>query len=157
MSETSRLAKSLLEQRDERFLSAHPLAESQRRLTKLMASAAPARAMRYALAWNEEDGRARLDVRFSPLPRTRLWLHAMSIGLTLLVACSAWVIVSPREESTVKWLLPIFTALAVLAMPLVVVAFASRREAEEAQLRRIVRRALLDEELPPMQRWSEED
>ena len=157
MSETSRLAKSLLEERDENFASTHPLAESQRRLAKLLATAAPARATRYALAWTEEDGRAHLDVRFSPLPRTRLWLHAMSIGLTLLIACSIWVVVSPREDSAAKWLLPIFTALAVLAMPLVVVAFASRREAEEAQLRRMVRRALLDEELPPMQRWSDED
>lgn len=157
MSETRRLAQSLLEERDESFTSAHPLAESQRRLSKTLASAASPRAMRYALAWNEEQGRARLDVHYSPLARTRAWLNAMSIALTLLVACSAWVILSPQEAHAEKWLLPIFTALAVLAMPFVVIAFASRREAEEAQLRRAIRRALLDEELPPMQRWADED
>lgn len=157
MSEARRLAKSLLEERDESFTSLHPLAESQARLARALGAAAPARAMRYSLAWAEDAGHARLDVHFSPLKQTRTWLGAISLGLTLLVACSAWVIASPHEDRAVKFLLPIFTALAILAMPLVVVALASRREAEEAQLRRVVRRVLLDEEMAPMQRWADED
>jgi len=157
MSEMRRLAKALLAERDERFESAHPLAESQLRLARALAGAASVRATRYTLAWGEEAGRARLDVHFAPLPRTRAWLAAMSLGLTLLIACSAWLIASPQEARAEKMAVPLFTALAVLAMPFVVVALAARREAEEAQLRRVVRRALLDEEPPPAQRRSDED
>ncbi len=156
MSEARRIAKALLAERDESFATRHPVAESEERLARALA-AIPVRAVRLAREWREEEGAPKLHVHFAPLARTRLWLQAMSLGLTLLVGCSAWVIASAGEQRAMKILLPIFTALAILAMPFVVVALGSRREAEEAQVRRAIRRALLDEELPPMQRWSDED
>lgn len=156
MSEARRIARALLAERDESFATRHPLAQSQARLARALA-AVPVRATRFAHEWREEQGAPMLQVHFAPLARTRLWLRAMSVGLTILVACSAWVVASADEQRTLKILLPIFTVLAILAMPFVVVALGSQREAEEAQVRRAIRRALLDEELAPMQRWADED
>jgi hypothetical protein len=87
-----------------------------------------------------------LDVRFAPAPRTRRFLQASSIVLMLLIATSAWVFIAPGEDRSVRFLVPLFAVLGILAFPFVAVALGSRREAEEARIRRAIRRALTDED-----------
>jgi hypothetical protein len=85
-------------------------------------------------------------------------LRAASIGLFLLVAGSAYVLMTKRQGS-VHFLLPLFTLLAILGLPLVTLAFNSHREAHESRIRRAIRVALLDADaaFPPRQRWADED
>ena len=109
--------------------------------------------------WTVEGGATRLEAHFAPSRRAQRLLLAASIALTLLVAASAWTILSPQEDAAIGFLVPLLTALAIFAFPLVAVALGSHREAEEAGIRRAIRKALLDEDdrFPAPQRWDDED
>jgi hypothetical protein len=84
-------------------------------------------------------------------------LKALSAGMALAVAASAWAIAT--QEGALQFLLPLSTVLAILALPFVALGLASQREAEEARIRKAIRVALLDEDesLPPRQRWDDEE
>ena len=144
-SEMRRLAKALVETREESYRSRHALEESQARLDAALASLAPQR-LRFERSWRNDAGSVALDVRFAPPPRTRRFLQASSIVLTLLIACGVWALIAPGEDRSVRFLAPLFAVLGILAFPFVVVALGSQREAEEARIRRAIRRAFTDED-----------
>jgi hypothetical protein len=157
MSEMKRAARALVETRTERFESRHPLGESQARLQAALARMGVERSSVFVPRWSEEGGRAVLEARFEPPPRTLRLLQGFSLGMVLLVAASAWVVVT--KEGPLGFALALFTVLAVLAMPLVALGLGSQREAHESRLRRAIRTALLDEpeRMPPAQRWEDEE
>lgn len=158
MSEMRRAARSLVERRSERFESRHDLATSRQRLDAALHRARIERDATFELAWSEADGKAVLDAHFLPTRRTRRFLQMLSIGMVALVALSAWVVMRPGEGAQ-RFLLPLFTVLAILALPFVTLGLASSRAAQEARIRRAIAVALLDQEerFPPPQRWADED
>lgn len=143
-SEMRRAAKALVESRVEAFESAHALEPSRERLARALAGLGPPRAFVLGGGWVERDGKAVYEATFDPAPRTGRFLNGLSLALVLLIAASAWVLLSPGPRTGPRFLLPLFTALAIVAMPLVVIAAASRREAEESRVRRAIRAALAD-------------
>ena len=157
MSELKRAARSLAETRTERFESRHGLAESKARLEDAIKRIGESGSTVFTTAWREEAGRAVLDATFAPTPRTQQVLKALSLGMALAVALSAWVVAT--QEGPAQFMLPIFTVLAILGLPFVALGMASQRDAIEARMRRAIRVALLDEaeRLPPQQRWEDED
>jgi hypothetical protein len=158
MSEMKRAAKALVEHRTERFESRHPLAESKARLDAAIAKLKLAGASRFRATWIEEDGKAILQAEFLPRARTQAVLTASSAVLSLLVLASAWLIYT-REAGTVRYLVPLFTGLSILAFPFMALALSSNRAAEESRIRKAIRVALLDEQekFPAPQRWKDED
>ena len=158
MSEMRRAARALVERRTERFESRHDMHDSRRRLEASLARAGLATDATFAIAWREEGGTAILEASFLPSRRTLLALRMLSIGMLALLLASAWV-VTQREEGAERFLLPLSTVLAILALPFVTLALASSREAREARIRKAIRVALRDEDeaLPPQQKWPDED
>ena len=158
MSEMRRAARSLVERRSERFESRHDLATSRQRLDASLRRAGIERDATFELAWSEADGKAMLDVHFLPTRRIRRFLQMLSVGMVALVALSVWVL-RRADEGAQRFLLPLFTVLAILALPFVTLGLASSRAAQEARIRRAIRIALLDEEerFPPQQTWADED
>lgn len=152
-------AKGLVEHRRERFQSRHSLEQSQRRLAAALAKAQVRGATRFTPEWATQDGVTILEARFDPSPRTQRILKASSIGMALLVAASAWAVVSREVNGSIAFLAPLFTVLVVLAFPFVALGLASGRDAEEARIRKAIGIALRDEEpgFPPAQRWADED
>ena len=146
-SEMRRMAQLLVERHSESFESRYSREESARRVERALAGATP-KGMVYETAWRDASGATILDVTFSPARRSRRFLNLMSVVLTLLLAATAWALVMPGEPPVSRVLIAIFTLAAILAFPFVIVAFGSRREAEEANLRRAIRRAIVDEERP---------
>jgi hypothetical protein len=146
-SEMRRMAKLLVERRSESFESRYSRDESVKRLERATAGAGP-RGMVYEAAWRETPGAPILDVTFSPAPRTRRFLNAMSVGLALLLTAAVWAMVMPGEPPVSRALIAVFTMVTLLIFPFVIVAFGSRREAEEASLRRAIRKAIVEEEPP---------
>lgn len=157
MSELKRAARALVEVRSERFESRHPLAESRSRLEQALGRIEAGHASVFTQSWSEQDGRGVLEARFAPPPRTQRQLQGLSLGMTLAVAASAWAIAT--QEGALQFLLPLFTGLALLALPFVALGLSSQREAAESRVRRAIRIALLDEaeRLPQQQRWDDED
>lgn len=157
MSELKRAARSLVETRTERFESRHGLAQSRRRLDEALKRIGPPGATTFTTHWGEENGRATLEARFAPAPRTQRFLQLFSLGMSLAVAASAWAIAT--QEGPLQFALPLFTLLAILALPFVSLGLASQRDAAEARIRRAIRVALLDEpeRFPAPQRWDDED
>ena len=157
MSELKRAARSLAETRTERFESRHGLAESKARLADTVARINEPGATVFTPAWSEAAGRAVLEATFAPLPRTRQVLKALSLGMALAVALSAWVVAT--QEGPVQFMLPLFTVLGILALPFVALGLGSQRLAAEARVKRAIRVALLDEaeRLPAPQRWEDEE
>lgn len=157
MSEMKRVARALVEVRSERFESRHALAPSQARLAEALARARAGGSTVFTSAWSEEGGRVALDARFAPPTGTQRLLKVLSIGMALAVAASVWAIAT--QAGALRFLLPLSTALAILALPFVALGLGSQREAEEARIRKAIRVALLDEEerLPPRQRWADEN
>ncbi len=157
-SEMRRAAEALVERRRERFESRHALAPSQERLEAALAGV-PLRYTRLDLAWSGEDGRVLLDASFAPAARIPRFLNVSSLAIFALVAASVWLLVSRREAGAEKFLVPLFTGLAILAFPFAALGLSSQREAEEARARRAIRKALLDEDdaYPRPQRWPDED
>lgn len=154
MSEMRRAARGLVEPRTLTFESRHPLEESQRRFAAVLERVPidpPPRA-----SWQSTGAVATLSAEFPPSPRTKSFLSALSLGLAMLIAASAWALM--RESGTLAFLLPLTTALAILGFPMLVLALASQREAREATFARAVRAALRDEDerYPPPKRWDDE-
>ena len=156
---TRRAAQALVERRVERFESRHPLAQSQSRLQSRLGAARLAGHVAFTPKWAAEGERAILEAEFAPSPRTQRVLRLMSLSVLLLAAASAWAVFSSQPSTAMRYLLPIFTLLVVLGLPLATVGLGSHREAEEARIRKAIRVALLDEEekLPPAQRWQDEE
>ena len=157
MSQFKRAARSLVETRSESFRSVHGEAESRQRLEEALRRAHVSRPWPFQEAWHVEDGAPVLTVTYSPAAWTRPFLNATSLVFVALVAASAWLVMK-TEAGALRFLLPLFTALAVLAFPLVSLGMASSREARESRIRRAIRAALqdADEAYPPPQRWADE-
>ena len=157
MSELRRVARALVETRTERFESLHGLEESKARLARALERIGDHAATLVSLDWSEADGRALLDVRFAPPPRIPRMLKLLSAAMAGLVAASAWAIA--MEDGALRFLLPLFTALAILALPLVALGLGSQRAADESRITRAIRTALrdVDEKPPAPQRWEDED
>jgi hypothetical protein len=156
---TRRAAQALVERRVERFESRHALEESQSRLKSQLAAARLAGHVAFTPQWVTEGNVTILVAGFAPSRATQRLLRLMSLSVVLLVAASAWAIFSPQPSTAMRYLLPIFTLLVLLGLPLATVGLGSHREAEEARIRKAIRVALLDEEvrLPPPQRWDDEE
>ena len=98
--------------------------------------------MRVERQWVEDSGALQLEVTFSPAPFTQHFLRGISLALTALIAVSVWAIESPDANMAAAFLLPLFTVLTILSLPLAVAAMGSQREAEEASYLRAIRIAL---------------
>jgi len=157
MSEMKRAARALVEVRSERFESRHALEESKARLADALGRARAEGRSVFTPAWSGEGGRAVLEARFAPPATTLRLLKALSAGMAIAVAASVWAIAT--QEGALQFLVPLSTALAMLALPLVALGLGSQREAEEARIRKAIRVALLDEDerLAPRQRWDDEE
>lgn len=158
MSEMRRAARSLVERRSERFESLHDLAASQSRLRAAFERAQIASDATFELAWSEAGGKTLLDVHFLPTPRIRRALQMFSIAMAGLIALTGWIVMQPGGGAE-RFLLPLFTVLAVFALPFVTLGLASSRAAKEARIRRAIRIALRDEDerFPARQKWPDED
>ena len=135
-----------MESRCERFRSPHGPEDSRHRVEEALKALRPARAVDVSYEWEEEEGDPVLVTRFAPPARTTRFLKALSGGMAMLVAASAWAMVSPQASGAVVVLLPMITVLAILGFPILVLALASNRAAEEATIRRTLRAALQDAE-----------
>ena len=152
MSEMRRAARGLVEPRTLVFESRHPLEESQRRFAAVLERvpiAPPPRA-----TWESTGAVATLKAELPPPPRTKAFLNALSLGMAMLVAASAWALT--RESGALAFLLPLTTVLAILGFPMLVLALASQREAREAAFAKAVRVALRDEDAG-YGRWNDEE
>lgn len=158
MSEMKRAGKALVESRTERFESVHPLDESRSRLAAAMARAKVVPGPGFVPQWREEEGRVVLDATFLPPRGIHALLRAISILLVVLIAASVYVLMR-YPAGAMRFLLPGFTILSILALPIITLALNSQREAHESRIRRAIRVALLDadEAYPPRQRWADED
>ncbi len=145
MSEMRRMAKMLVERRSEAFRSRYARDESTRRFEHAIAGFTP-KGMAFVTAWRDEPGATWLDVSFAPSRTTHLFLNSASLVITLMIGASLWSVLASGVEPAGRFLVILATVLAILAFPFVVLAYASRREAEEATLRRKIRRALVEEE-----------
>src|SRR5947199_6149939 len=144
-SEMRRMAKLLVERHTDAFASRYPRTESERRVKAAMEGFAP-KAMVYDTAWRDEAGATFLDVTFMPSRGTQSFLQSASLVAALLLAATLWALMAPGEAAGGRILIVIVTLLAILAFPIVVVGYASRRDAEEATLRRRLRKAIVEEE-----------
>jgi hypothetical protein len=158
-SEARRAARALVERRVERFESRHGAGESQARLAAALAALRVHGRVVFTSRWITQGAAPVLEAEFAPPARTRRFLKATSVVITLLLAATLWAIVSPSVQAPLAYLLGLSTGLAILALPLVFVALGSNREAEEARIRKAIRVALADEDAayPKRQRWSDED
>jgi hypothetical protein len=160
-SEMRRMAALLVERRQESFRSRYPREESMRRADEALAGFT-AKGMVYETAWREESGASVLDVRFAPSRSTRIFLNTSSLVFVVLLGATAFALLAPGEPVAGRVLLAIGTLGAILVFPFVVVAFGSRRDAEESTLRRRLKRAIVDEEEAPRKTvkkkgWDDED
>jgi hypothetical protein len=157
MSEMRRSARRLVESRSERFVSRHDLVESQRRVAAALGKLDPSRSLRLDYAWEKEEERPVLVATFAPAPNTRRLMSALSLCMALLIGASAWAIFSRDVSTSAAFLLPMITALAILGLPLMILALASRRAAEEAVISKALRAALLGEEagFPAIRSWED--
>jgi hypothetical protein len=144
-SEMRRMARALVEHRAESFASRHGRDESESRLRSAIAAIKPRR-LRFESRWSEAPSGLSLDAEFHPTARTQRMLQASSLVMVALIAASAWALLSDQVARTLAFLLALATLLWVLALPLVVAAFGAQREAEEARIRRALKRALTDED-----------
>ena len=151
-------AASLVEVRHQRFESRHDLATSRERMARALERARVETPWPFATAWSEADGRAILDVTYSPSPAAQWFLKLASTGFIALLAASAWAVMRAEAETT-RFLVPMVTVLAVLGFPLVTLAMASSRAARESRVQRALRAALLDadEAYPPAKRWDDKE
>jgi len=96
----------------------------------------------------------RLEGQFVPGRKTRLALYGMSLVMTLLIAASAWLVLA-TETGSARFLVPLFTGLAVLGLPFVFTGMASVAEADRSRIRKALRVALQDEE-ERFRKWDED-
>ena len=154
MSEARRLARSLVEPEALEVESLFPRAESIERLrnaTRHLSSQLDlervtivAPRARYEAHWEDGSGVARLVGEFRPEPRSRRILTGLSIGMTLLLVASAWLI-AETDAGAARFLVPLFTGLATLALPFVAIGMASVNDADRARIRKTLRVALREE------------
>jgi hypothetical protein len=144
-SEMRRIARALVERHEETFASRYSRDESGARLRKALEGFAPTRT-RFDTTWRQEDGALHLDVAFAPASRISRFLKAASLALSLLLAAAFWALFAAGDEPVMRFLVSLTCVLGILGFPFVAVALGSQREAEEATLRRAIRRALVDEE-----------
>lgn len=158
MSEMKRAGRALVETRTERFESLHPLAESRARLQQAMARSKLVPGPQFMPEWREEGGKAVLEARFLPPRGIHALLRAISLLLVLLIAASVYEL-RPGNAGALHFLVPAFTLLCILGLPIVTLALNSQREAHESRIRRAIRAALLDQDcgFPPPHRWADED
>jgi hypothetical protein len=145
-SEMRRAAKALVAQRVETFEVAEGAEAARERVERALAALGAPRALRYEGEWIQVDGRATYEARFAPAPRTPLVLNLISVAILLLIAGSVWAVVAGAQS--LKFLLPMAAVLAIFAMPLVVAALGTRREAEESRIVRAIRAALAEAPAP---------
>src|SRR5260221_6706746 len=145
-SERRRGGRSVGESRSEGSASRYSRAESEARVANALAGFAPRR-LRFESAWKEQPGSLQLEVAFRPARGIDFFLKSMSVVLTLLLASAAWALFSVEEGRALRFLVPMAGVLAILAFPFVVAALGSQREAEESRIRRLIQRALADEDL----------
>ena len=160
-SEMRRMAKMLVERREEAFASRYPRDESERRVAAAL-EGFTAKGMVYETAWRNEAGATFLDVRFAPSRGTRAFLNTSSLVFVVLIGATAVSLLAPGEPMAGRVLLAIGTVAAILVFPFVVVGFGSRREAEEAMLRRRLKKAIVEEEEEPKGKekpkgWDDDD
>lgn len=145
-SEMRRLAQALVAERDESFASRYPRAESERRFARAIEGFRP-RGLRYRTQWRETPGGVQLDVAMRPSPGSHRFLRASSLVFFVLLSATAYAFIDPSRTQAERVIMSVLTVVATLAMPFVVTAYGARREAEEATLRRLIRRHLVDEEV----------
>ena len=145
-SELRRVAQALVELRTERFESRHSLEESIARLERALAALGLRGATQFHADWKVAHGKVQLEAQFAPARRTRQFLNAASLALTLLLASGAWALLWPGEDRSIQFLLPLAAVFAILAFPFVAAALGSRREAEEARIRSAIHKALVGED-----------
>jgi len=144
-SEMRRAAKALVESRVETFEPPSAPGPARERVAHALARLGAPRSFVFAGGWSERDGKAVYEATFEPTPGTQRFLHGLSALLAALIAASAWALASGGASPAVRFLLPFVTLLAIVAMPLAVIAVATRREAEESRVRRAIRAALEEE------------
>ena len=156
MSETRRGARTLIAHRTERFASRHDRVESERRLDQALARVPDAGD--FGRVWIDEAGGTALLATFPPSKHTQRTLRLLSLGMLALVAATAWVLSRPGEGAE-RFLLPLFTVLAIFALPFVILGLASARAAREARILKAIRVALQDEDpaFPPVRKWDDEE
>src|SRR5512134_3463674 len=114
MSELRRAARALVEKRSERFESRHGLDESKARLAAALERVAAGGSTVFTPVWETHGAQPVLDAQFAPPGRTQRILKVLSLGMALAVAASAWAIAA--LEGAPRFLLPLFTVLATLAL-----------------------------------------
>jgi hypothetical protein len=144
-SEMRRAARALVESRVETFASPSAAGPARERLERALAHAGTPRAFVFAGRWAEREGGAVYEASFDPAPGTQRFLGGLSALLVALIAASAWALASEGASPAARFLLPFLTGLAIVAMPIAVIAVATRREAEESRVRRAIRAALEEE------------
>lgn len=137
-----RAAQALVGRSTERFESAHGLEQSRARLAAQLARSKPAGQVAFSERWTTEGDRAVLEAQFAPARSTQRLLRMMSVSMALLLGVSAWAAFSAQASGVLRWLLPIFTLLAILGVPLATAGLGAHREAEEARIRKAIRAAL---------------
>jgi len=158
MSEMKRAASALVETRTERFESLHPLAESRARLEGAMARVKLVPGSQFVPEWREEGGKAVLEARFLPPRGIQALLRGISLLLVTLIGASVYEAMTDAPGA-LRYLVPGFTLLCILGLPMLSLALNSQREAHESRIRRAIREALLDADaaFPPPHRWADED
>ena len=157
MSEMRRAARRMVEARSETFESRHALGESQRRLEAALAKIAPSdREFRTAWSTGAQRG-ATLTVTFPASRRTLRFLKLLSVALFAVVggALASWFMATPATA----WALTLGAIFAFVGFPFVILGVSSHQDAAESVIRRAIRVALQGEEedLPPPQRWPDEE
>lgn len=158
-SQMRHATRQLLERRVEAIESPAPDEAMRERVRRAIENAGPLRAVRLHGEWREEDERWSYEAVFAPAPRNAIVLQGLSLALAMLLIGSAWVLAFASGAKALRFLLPFFTLLGMVALPLVVHALASQRGAEESRVTRSIRAALegTKESFPPQQRWADED
>ena len=167
MSETRRLARSLVEPEPITMESRYPRAESLERVrdaARAFAVSVDGEAVSIAAAnasfagrWDGGAGDLRLVGELRPAARYRSRLAAISLTLlaVALLAAGAWIIEAPAVQ---RYSLTITFALAALFMPYLVIGMASAGDSDRARIRKALRVALQDEEerMPQARKWGDE-
>ena len=157
-SEMRRAAKALVERRAQSFRSGYPLEESVERIRAALPAIGAnfvGEASREGLrvrsatrgepvfigSWKRDDEGVLLEGEFLPASRTQRHLQAIAAALTTLLAATAWAFLSGQDAGT-KASIAVFTTLAILAFPYVVLGLSSQRSGREAALARVLQRTL---------------
>ena len=167
MSESRRLARSLVEPEPLEMKSRYPRHESierVRRSTRAFTATMEgdrvsivAQGARLDARWEDAMDTVKLVGEFRPGRRMGIALQVLSLVFLVLVAASGYV-VWRTDTGAARFLIPLLTVLGVLALPFIVTGMASTGEADRASIRKALRVALLDEEERlRAKKWDDED